>query len=63
MDLSWVNPECPNQQFLESMLFKILYETKTSQVYYIPMICPSWKFSEGASAVTLLESTITCGVK
>lgn len=38
MDLCWVNPKCPNQQFLESMLFKILYETKTSQVYYVLMI-------------------------
>lgn len=63
MDLCWLNPQCPNQQFLESMLFLILYETKTSQVYYIVMICLSWEFSEGAGAATLLESTTTCGVK
>lgn len=30
MDLSWLNPECPNQQFLEPLLLLILYETKTT---------------------------------
>lgn len=63
MDLCWLNPECPNQQFLESVLFLILYQTKTSQAHYILMICLSWEFSEGDGAVTLLQSTTTSRVK